>query len=58
MLCLLPAGLMAVNVREDSLLGVLKTLPQDTQRVLTYNELFKATFTSEPLKALDRKSVV
>ncbi len=51
--CLLPLGLWASNVREDSLLRVLNTLPQDTQRVLTYNELFKATFTSEPLKALD-----
>lgn len=48
-----PILLWGYNAREDSLLRVLQTLPQDTQRVLMYNELFKATFTSEPQKALD-----
>jgi signal transduction histidine kinase/tetratricopeptide (TPR) repeat protein len=50
---LLPLGMRAASAREDSLLRVLATMPQDTHRVLTYNELFKATFTSEPLRALD-----
>ncbi len=51
-LCLLPTWLQATQTNEDSLLAVLNSLPQDTQRVLTYNELFKTTFGSEPLKAL------
>jgi signal transduction histidine kinase len=52
-LSLLPSWLWASHTAEDSLLAVLKTQAEDTHKVLTYNELFKATFTAEPLKALD-----
>jgi signal transduction histidine kinase/Tfp pilus assembly protein PilF len=49
----IPLVIVGAPTQEDSLLKVLRTLPQDTQRVLTLNELFKTTLNSEPLKALD-----
>lgn len=55
MLLLSCAGhtLPAANGKEDSLLLVLRSQPDDTAKVITLNELFKATFISSPSLALD-----
>lgn len=46
-----PLFLLAGSAREDSLLALLPTLNDDTNKVLTYNELFKLNFSIDSEKA-------
>ncbi len=52
LLMLLPAYAEADMHKEDSLLAVLSKLQVDSERVLTYNELFKVNYFSDPDRAL------
>lgn len=42
---------LSANNRADSLIAVLQTLPEDTSKVLTLNELFKTYLYSDPDRA-------
>lgn len=46
-----PLALFAGSAREDSLLTLLRQLPEDSNKVLTYNELFKLNFSIDSKKA-------
>jgi signal transduction histidine kinase/Flp pilus assembly protein TadD len=51
LLMLFPLALLAGSAREDSILILLPRLPDDSNKVFTYNELFKLNFSIDSKKA-------